>query len=197
MSGVVQLIDRAGGNLCSLQVFVCNVKSPFLAGTKWVSPILGWGPVFIKAVSLFRIVCVYRGGQCVLCCAGYFSLHRAGTSVTVGSFSLGPSANKVPLRCLAVALKTLSFESSPHLWQGKFFLLALRLQIGAAFLCCIQMLVIRPCCPYCCLYTFLPAFPKAVFQSLCNTWFKHPSSVSCVLGCFSHFWRRIILWVRR
>lgn len=131
----------------------------------------------------------------MLCLAGYSSLQRAGSSVTVGSFSLGPSANKVPPRCLAVALKTLSFESSPLSLTRQVFLLGLHLQIGAAFLCCTQMLVIRPCCPFFCLYTFLPAFPKAVFQSLRNTWFKHPSLVSSVLGCFSHFWRRIILWV--
>lgn len=49
----------------------------------------------------------------MLCLAGYFSLQRAGSSATVGSFSLGPSANKVPPRCLTVALKTLSFESTP------------------------------------------------------------------------------------
>lgn len=54
--------------------------------------------------------------------------------ITVGSFSLGSSAHKVPLRYL-VALKTQCFESSPLSPTGQVFSLALHLQIGAAFLC--------------------------------------------------------------
>lgn len=184
MSGVVQLIYRAGGNLCSLQVFVCNVKSPFLARAKWVSPLMGWGLVFywstsflLKQSRFFRIICVCRGGQCVLCLAGY-SL-PAGSSVSLWTrFLLKPQLTRYLWDTWLLLWR--HFESSPLSLTRQVLLLALHLQTGAAFCAfffCIQMLVIRPCCPYCCLHTFLPAFPKAVFQSLRNTWFKHPSSL--------------------
>lgn len=62
-------------------------------------------------------------------------------------FFVGPSANKVPLRYV-VALRTWFFESSPLALSGQVFLLALHLQIGAAFLwffiskCCLSGLVV-------------------------------------------------------
>lgn len=99
----------------------------------------------------------------MLCLAGYSSLQRAGSSVTVGSFSLGPSANKVPPRCLAVALKTLSFESTPPVSDQASFLAGFAL----ADRCC--FFVLYPDVGYQAVLSFFlsvhlpPCIPKSCF----------------------------------
>lgn len=149
----------------------------------------------LKQSCSFRIICVCRGSQSVLCLAGCSSLRRAGSFVLLWAlFLLVSQLTRLLWDARLLLWRHGPLKAAPVSDQASFlagFALADRCCFSVSK-CWLSGLADRGW-----LCTFLPAFPKALCQSLHNTWFKHPSSGSSVLGCFSGFWRRIVLWVRR
>lgn len=120
----------------------------------------------LKQSRFFRIVCVCRGGQCVLCLAGY-SL-PAGSSVSLWTrFLLKPQLTRYLWDTWLLLWR--HFESSPLSLTRQVLLLALHLQTGAAF--CAFFFVSR------CWLSGL-----AVLTAVCT-----PSSLHSQKLFFSHF----------